>query len=197
MTEEDINKEVEKMTPQQHAHFKEIKDLLTVQGRLKGKIPRISHLIQTYVTGRFPGIPFYQVQEYVAEEQNLDKQDISRVPTKKIETLIREHYRGIPRRQAVVQPGRKGISMSIDPYNDIELYEVDKIEDKIIEMIVLTDKEPEKEEETGTEKDKEKPEETAQPELKEQTKASTRTDEPDQVLVPDLLMKERGGVCDY
>ena len=32
MTEEDINKEVEKMTPQQRAHFKEIKDLLTVQG---------------------------------------------------------------------------------------------------------------------------------------------------------------------
>ena len=30
MTEEDINKEVEKMTPQQRAHFKKIKDLLTV-----------------------------------------------------------------------------------------------------------------------------------------------------------------------
>ena len=88
MTEEDINREVEKMTPQQHAHFKEIKDLLTVQGRLKGKTPRMSHLIQTYVTGRFPGIPSDQVQEYVAEEQNLDKQDISRVPAEKIETLI-------------------------------------------------------------------------------------------------------------
>ena len=54
MTEEDINKEVEKMTPQQRAHFKEIKDLLTVQGRLKGKIPRMSHLIQTYVKGPIP-----------------------------------------------------------------------------------------------------------------------------------------------
>ena len=102
MTEEDINKEIEKMTPQQRAHFKEIKDLLTVQGRLKGKIPRMSHLIQTCVTGRFPGIPSDQVQEYVAEEQNLDKQDISRMPAEKIETLIREHYKRIPRRQAVV-----------------------------------------------------------------------------------------------
>ena len=46
--------------------------------------------------------------------------------------------------------------MSIDPYDDIELYEVDQIEDKIVEMIMLTDKEPNKEEETGTEKDKEK-----------------------------------------
>ena len=88
MTEEDINKEVERMTPQQRAHFKEIKNLFTVQGRLKGKIPRMSNLIQTYVTGQFPGIPSDQVQEYVAEEQNLDKQDILRVPTKKIETLI-------------------------------------------------------------------------------------------------------------
>ena len=190
MTEEDINKEVEKMTPQQRAHFKEIKDLLTVQGRLKGKIPRMSHLIQTYVTGRFPGIPSDQVQEYIAEEQNLDKQDISRVPAEKIETLIREHDRRIPRRQAVVRPGRKGISMSINPYDDIELYEMDQIEDKIVEMIVLTDKEPKKGEETGTKKDKEKPEEATQPELKEQMKASTSADEPDQVVVPDLVTRE-------
>ena len=45
-------------------------------------------------------------------------------------------------------------------------------------MIVLTDEEPKKREETETEKDKEKPEEAAQPELKEQMKASTSTDEP-------------------
>ena len=80
--------------------------------------------------------------------------------------------------------------MSIDPYDDIELYEVDQIEDKIVEMIVLKDEEPKKGEETGTEKDKEKPEEAAQPELKEQMKASTSTDEPDQVVIPDLVTKE-------
>ena len=50
--------------------------------------------------------------------------------------------------------------MSIDPYDDIELYEVDQIEDKIVEMIVLMDKETKKGKETGTEKDKEKPEES-------------------------------------
>ena len=80
--------------------------------------------------------------------------------------------------------------MSIDPYDDIELYEVDQIEDKIVGMIVLTDKEPKKGEETGTEKDKEKPEEAAQPDLKEQTKASTSMDESGQVVVPDLVTKE-------
>ena len=67
------------------------------------------------------------------------------MPAEKIETLIWEHDRRIPHRQAVVRPGRKGISMSIDPYDDIELYEMDQIEDKIVEMIVLTDKETKKE----------------------------------------------------
>ena len=68
---------------------------------------------------------------------------------------------------------------------------MDQIEDKIVKMIVLMDKEPKKKgEETGTEKDKEKPEEAAQPELKEQTKASTSTDESGQVVVPDLVTKE-------
>ena len=79
------------------------------------------------------------------------------MPAEKIETLIQEHDRRILRRQAVVRPGRKGISMSIDPYDDVELYEMDQIEDKIVEMIVLTDKETKKGKETGTEKDKEKP----------------------------------------
>ena len=80
--------------------------------------------------------------------------------------------------------------MSIDPYDDVELYEMDQIEDKIVEMIVLTDKETKKGKETGTEKDKEKPEEAAQPELKGQTKASTSADEPNQVVVPDLVTRE-------
>ena len=66
------------------------------------------------------------------------------MPAEKIETLIQEHDRRIPCRQAVVRPGRKGTSMSIDPYNDVELYEVDQIEDKIVEMIVLTNEEPKK-----------------------------------------------------
>ena len=42
------------------------------------------------------------------------------------------------RRQAVVRPGWRGVTMSIDPYDDVEIYEVD-IEDKIVEVITLTD----------------------------------------------------------
>ena len=48
----------------------------------------------------------------------------------KAETLITEHDRRIPRRQAVVRHGRRGVTMSIDPYNDVEIYEVD-IEDTL------------------------------------------------------------------
>ena len=50
MTDSDIEKEVEKMKLEQRAHFKEVKDLLTIQARLKEKIPTLSHLIQTYVS---------------------------------------------------------------------------------------------------------------------------------------------------
>ena len=38
----------------------------------------------------------------------------------------------------VIRPGQKGVTMSIDLYNDVEIYEVD-IEDKIVEVITLTD----------------------------------------------------------
>ena len=38
----------------------------------------------------------------------------------------------------IVRPGWRGITMSIDPYEDVEVYEVD-IEDKIVEVITSTD----------------------------------------------------------
>ena len=41
--------------------------------------------------------------------------------------------------------------MSIDPYNDVEIYKVD-IEDKIVEVITLTDTPKKKTEETSSQK---------------------------------------------
>ena len=137
MTDSDIEKEVEKMKPEQKAHFKEVKDLLTIQARLKGKIPTMSHLIQTYISGRYPGIPSDIVEQH-AEIEKPEKQDLHKMRKEKAETLITEHNRCMPRRQAVVRPGRRGVTMSIDPYDDVEIYEVD-IEDKIVEVITLTD----------------------------------------------------------
>ena len=125
------------MKLEQKAHFKEVKDLLTIQARLKGKIPTMSHLIQTYVSGWFPGIPSDIVEQY-AEVEEPGKQDLHKMRKEKVKTLITEHDRHIPRRQAVVRPGRRGVTMSIDPYDDVEIYKVD-IEDKIVEVITLTD----------------------------------------------------------
>ena len=82
MTDSDIEKEVEKMKPEQKAHFKEVKDLLTIQARLKGKIPTMSHLIQTYVSGRFPQIPSDIVEQHVEEEEP-EKQDLHKMKKEK------------------------------------------------------------------------------------------------------------------
>ena len=92
MSESNIKKEVQKMKPEQRAHFKEIKDLLTVQARLKGKIPTMSHLIQTYVSGWFPGIPSYIVEQHV-ETEVPEKQDLHKMKAEKVDMLITEHDR--------------------------------------------------------------------------------------------------------
>ena len=137
MTESDIEREVQKMKPEQRAHFKEVKDLLTIQARLKGKIPTMGHLVQTYISGRYPGIPSDIVERH-AEMETPEKQDLHKIKAERVDTLITEHDRQIPRRQAIVRPGWRGITMSIDPYEDVEVYEVD-IKDKIVEVITLTD----------------------------------------------------------
>ena len=96
MTESDVEREVQKLKPEQKAQFKEVKDLLTVQVRLKGKVPTMSHLILTYVKGRFPGIPSDIVEEH-AEVEKPEKQDISKVKEEEVQQMIIEHDRWIPR----------------------------------------------------------------------------------------------------
>ena len=90
MTESDVEKEVQKLKPEQKAHFKEVKDLLTVQARLKGKVPTMSHLIQTYIKGRFPGIPS-DIAEQHMEVEETEKQDISKVKEEDVQQMIIEH----------------------------------------------------------------------------------------------------------
>ena len=128
---------MQKLKPEQKAHFKEIKDLLMIPARLKGKVLTMGHLIQTYVKGRFPGIPSDIVEEH-AEVEEPEKQDICKAKEEDVQQMIIEHDQQIPRWQAVVRPGQRGVTMSINPYNDVEIYEVD-IEDKIIEVITLTE----------------------------------------------------------
>ena len=161
MTESDVEKEVQKLKPEQKAHFKEVKDLLMVQARLKGKVPTMSHLIQTYIKGRFPGIPSDIAEQHVEVEET-EKQDISKVKEENVQQMIIEHDQKIPRRQAVIRPGWKGVTMSIDLYNDVEIYEVD-IEDKIVEVITLTDTPKKKTEEISSQKVTDLPVQTIMP----------------------------------
>ena len=90
MTESDVEREVQKLKPEQKAHFKEVKDLLTVQARLKGKVPTMSHMIQTYIKGRFPGIPSDIVKKH-AENEGTEKQDIGKVKEEDVQQMIIEH----------------------------------------------------------------------------------------------------------
>ena len=177
MTESDIEREVQKLKPEQKAHFKEIKDLLMIQARLKGKVPTMGHLIQTYVKGRFPGIPSDIVEEH-AEVEELEKQDISKVKEEEVQQMIIELDRWIPRQQVVIRPGRKGVTMSIDPYNDVEIYEVD-IKDKIVEVITLTDTPKKKMEEISSQKVTDPPARTTMP--------ITSTSKKENIVMTDII----------
>ena len=63
---------------------------------------------------------------------------LTRMPPAKISDFIQEHDRAIPRRDVVVQPGRKGIALLIDPNSDDEIYEINTIEDSLKDVIKLT-----------------------------------------------------------
>ena len=92
MTESDVEREEQKLKPEQKAHFKEIKDLLMIQARLKGKVPTMGHLVQTYIKGRFPGIPS-DIAEKHAEVEEPEKQDINKVKEEDVQQMITEHDR--------------------------------------------------------------------------------------------------------
>ena len=117
---------------------KEIKDLMSIQGRLKGQIPGFAAGIQAYVTGRFPGVLSKLAKPYVIEETGKKVDLLTRMPPAKISNFIQEHDRAIPRRDVVIRPGRKGITMSIDPNSNDKIYEINAIEDSLEDVIRLT-----------------------------------------------------------
>ena len=83
----------------------------------------------------------------------------------------------------VLRPGRKGITLSIDPNSDDELYEVNELEDKIETVIRLT----------RPKKDSGKKDESTETPATEETQeiAETKEKETDKrVLVPDVISQE-------
>ena len=61
--------QVEQLSEMQKLEYKEIKDLITVQGRLKGQIPGFREGIQMQVTGHFPGVPTTEIKKHVIPEE--------------------------------------------------------------------------------------------------------------------------------
>ena len=57
ITESDEEREVAKLSKREQEQHQEMKDLMTIQGRLKGHVPSFGVGISTYVTGRYPGVP--------------------------------------------------------------------------------------------------------------------------------------------
>ena len=173
MTESDEEREVSKLNKRNQAAHKEMKDLMTIQGRLKGQVPGFGSGIQAYVMGHFPGVPSELAKPYVIEETSYKADLLTRMLPTQIDSLIQEHDRKIPRRDAVIHPGRKGITMSIDPNSNDEVYEINTLDDSLKTVIKLT-----------KEKASETMERTVETKGQPSTSISTMDD---RVLVPDVI----------
>ena len=89
MTESEEEHEVAKLTPAQKMHHKEMKDLMSIQGRLKGQISGFAVGIQAYVTGHFPGVPSELAKPYVVEETGEKADLLQECPRLKLVILFR------------------------------------------------------------------------------------------------------------
>ena len=177
MTESEEEREVAKLTPAQKMSHQEMKDLMSIQGRLKGQIPGFAVGIQAYVTGRFPGVPSELAKPYVIEETGNKADLLTRMPPAQIDSLIQEHDQAIPRRDVVVRPGRRGITLSIDPNSDDEIYEINNIDDSLTDVIKLT-------------RTKEASVTQAGQMVEAQKEKDTQLKKDDRVLIPDVISEQ-------
>ena len=82
-----------------------MKDLMTIQGHLKGHVPGFAAGISAYVTGRYSWVPSELVKPYVIEEKDKKADLLTRMLPAQIDSLIQEHDRKITHRDVVVHPG--------------------------------------------------------------------------------------------
>ena len=183
MTESEEEREVLKLSKGDQATHKEMKDLMTVQGHLKGQVPGFGAGIHAYVMGCYPGIPSELAKPYIIPEKDHEADLLTRIPPIQIENFIQEHNRMIPQRNVMVHPGRRGISLSIDPNSDDEIYKVNELEDSLETVIRLT----------RPKKDSDKKDESTETPATEETQETAETKEKgtdERVLVPDVILQE-------
>ena len=73
MSTSEEERQVEQLSKEQKLDYKEIKDLMTIQGRLKGMIPGFREGIQMQITGRFPGVPTSEIKKYAIPEEGREQ----------------------------------------------------------------------------------------------------------------------------
>ena len=105
MTELEEEREVAKLSEKEQKQHQEMKDLMTIQGCLKGHVPSFGAGISAYVTGQYPGVPSELVKPYVVEEEAKKADLLTRLPPAEIDSLIQEHDRKIPHQDVVIRPG--------------------------------------------------------------------------------------------
>ena len=190
MTESDEERQVLKLSKSMQAAHKEMKDLMTVQGRLKGQVPGFGAGIHAYVTGRYPGVPSELAKPYVIPEEGEKADLLECIPPIQIEHFLQAHDEKIPQREVIVRPGRKGISMSIDPNSDDEIYEVNQLEDSIQTVIKLIQPKPEDKEGSADVATTEGAASAMATEKPPTVAESSKTDVDERVLVPDVISQD-------
>ena len=135
MSTSEEERQVEQLSKEQKLDYKEIKDLMTIQGRLKGMIPGFREGIQMQITGRFPGVPTSEIKKYAIPEEG--KRADLYLPPPVVEQLSETHDARIPRRYVNPTPGRQGVIMYIEP--DLEQDEMleEDIEGNLTQRILL------------------------------------------------------------
>ena len=93
ITESDEEREVAKLSKREQKQHQEMKDLMTIQGRLKGHVPGFGVGISTYVTGRYPGVPSELVKPYVIPEEGERADLLKRIPPFKLNISCRNTIR--------------------------------------------------------------------------------------------------------
>ena len=128
-------RQVQSLSKIEQLQHREMKDMMTVQGRLKGQIPGFKEGIQMQITGQFPGVPSTEVKKYVVPKEG--KRADLHLPPPVIEEIVECHDANIPMRYVNPTPGQHGIAIFIDPQLEHdELFEED-LEGNLVQRMTL------------------------------------------------------------
>ena len=160
-------KQVQSLSKIEQLQHCEMKDMMTVQGRLKGQIPGFKEGIQMQITGQFPGVPSTEVKKYAVPEEG--KRADLHLPPPVVEELVERHDSRIPMRLVNPTPGQRGIVIFIDPQLDQdELFEED-LEGNLVQRMTLEATKTQEVENKRKRRNEENEEETKQVQKQETT----------------------------